>query len=75
MMRSMRAAEAVDVYASAEAKAKGQPPLKTVHLVAYSMHGLDNYRVDDVMYPGYWNNDHACVFLDHPLPMLGGIPS
>lgn len=64
MDRKYKAPDKVNVYASAQAKAAGAPPLRTLSIVPHSLHGYENYVVDGVMHPGFVDGERACVFLD-----------
>lgn len=64
MDRSYLAPHRVRVFA----KPGDAEPLRTLQIVPHKHQGLDNYMVDGVMYPGYFdgNDQEAKVFLSVP---------
>lgn len=71
MDRAYKAPDTVNVYPTPECKNSGQHPITQVQRVPYSMHGMENYKYKNAMYPGYVDGDHACIFLSDPLTPKG----
>ena len=70
MDRSYRSADQVHVYSSVESCSKGEDPVSIVHLVPYSLHGLDNYQYQGTMFKGYVDAltlKEIRIFLSEPL--------